>query len=158
MATHIVPRSLREQEPSGSLGSGHQVEPTTASASVAVSADLSTFSAPSEEPQLDANRLHVYAVALELHCLCSTLVATLNRILKDQLERASLSVVLNTAEAMVPHYLLDETSCEKRRPWARQVAEATSILSPGRLPLVTWTWWTFPSLTQLTTVCVLTPK
>jgi four helix bundle protein len=38
-------------------------------------------------------------VALELHCLCSTLVATLNRILKDQLERASLSIVLNTAEA-----------------------------------------------------------
>jgi four helix bundle protein len=52
-----------------------------------------------EEAQLDANRLHVYHVALELHCLCSTLVALLNRILKDQLERASLSVVLNTAEA-----------------------------------------------------------
>jgi four helix bundle protein len=41
----------------------------------------------------------VYHVALELHCLCSTLVATLNRIVKDQLERASLSVVLNVAEA-----------------------------------------------------------
>jgi four helix bundle protein len=52
-----------------------------------------------EQPQLDANRLHVYHVALELHCLCSTLVATLNRIVKDQLERASLSVVLNIAEA-----------------------------------------------------------
>ena len=52
-----------------------------------------------ELPQLDANRLHVYHVALELHCLCSTLVATLNRIVKDQLERASLSVVLNVAEA-----------------------------------------------------------
>ena len=52
-----------------------------------------------ELPQLDANRLHVYHVALELHCMCSTLVASLNRIVKDQLERASLSVVLNTAEA-----------------------------------------------------------
>jgi len=52
-----------------------------------------------EEPQLDANRLHVYHVALELHCMCSTLVASLNRIVKDQLERASLSVVLNVAEA-----------------------------------------------------------
>jgi len=52
-----------------------------------------------EEPQLDANRLHVYHVALELHALCSTLVPLLNRIVKDQLERASLSVILNTAEA-----------------------------------------------------------
>jgi four helix bundle protein len=38
-------------------------------------------------------------VALELHSLCSTLVASFsNRIVKDQLERASLSVVLNIAE------------------------------------------------------------
>ena len=41
----------------------------------------------------------VYGVALELHGLCCTLVAQLNRIVKDQLERASLSVVLNIAEA-----------------------------------------------------------
>jgi four helix bundle protein len=66
--------------------------PATAAAAV--------FACPqAEEPPLDASRLHVYHVALELHCLCSTLVATLNRIVKDQLERASLSVVLNTAEA-----------------------------------------------------------
>ena len=51
------------------------------------------------EPELDAAKLHVYHVALELHCLCSTLVASLNRIVRDQLERASLSVVLNLAEA-----------------------------------------------------------
>jgi len=49
--------------------------------------------------QLDAAKLHVYQVALELHTQCSVLVALLNRIVKDQLERASLSVVLNTAEA-----------------------------------------------------------
>jgi len=55
--------------------------------------------AAAEEPQLDANRLHVYNVALELHAHCCTLVAALNRIVKDQLERASLSVVLNIAEA-----------------------------------------------------------
>jgi len=72
---------------------------TAASAAVAVPAGDSVFSAAPDEPQLDANRLHVYHVALELHCLCSTLVATLNRIVKDQLERASLSVVLNIAEA-----------------------------------------------------------
>jgi len=51
------------------------------------------------EPELDASKLHVYHVALDLHGLCSTLVALLNRIVKDQLERASLSVVLNIAEA-----------------------------------------------------------
>jgi four helix bundle protein len=69
---------------------------TAADAAVAVLAvDPDTAS----EPQLDANKLHVYAVALELHTLCSTLVATLNRIVRDQLERASLSVVLNIAEA-----------------------------------------------------------
>lgn len=51
------------------------------------------------EPQLDANKLHVYGVALELHVQCSLLVSPFTRILRDQLERASLSVVLNTAEA-----------------------------------------------------------
>jgi four helix bundle protein len=49
--------------------------------------------------ELDASKLHCYQVALELHSLCSTLVASFsNRIVKDQLERASLSVVLNIAE------------------------------------------------------------
>jgi len=74
-------------------------EATAAPAAVAVSAELAALCPAANEPQLDANRLHVYHVALELHCLCSTLVATLNRIIKDQLERASLSVVLNIAEA-----------------------------------------------------------
>jgi four helix bundle protein len=70
------------------------IDATAASAAVAV------LGCPEgDEPPLDANRLHVYHVALELHCLCSTLVAMLNRIVKDQLERASLSVVLNVAEA-----------------------------------------------------------
>jgi len=67
----------------------------------AASAAVALFApaADADEPQLDANKLHVYHVALELHAHCSTLVALLNRILKDQLERASLSVVLNCAEA-----------------------------------------------------------
>jgi four helix bundle protein len=79
---------------------GRAVPVGTASAAVAVSEELAAIcGTPTDEPQLDANRLHVYHVALELHCLCSTLVATLNRIAKDQLERASLSVVLNIAEA-----------------------------------------------------------
>ena len=68
---------------------------------VAVSAKLGALCPASEEPQLDANRLHVYHVALELHCLCWTLVATLNRIVKDQLERASLSIDLAVEAQLV---------------------------------------------------------
>jgi hypothetical protein len=106
---------------------------TAASAAVAVS---DTF-AVKNEPELDANKLHVYHVALELHGLSSTLVANLNRIVRDQLERASLSIVLNIAEAAGSHYLFVETVCGKRRSCAPQVAEATSIRSPRRRPLVT---------------------
>jgi len=39
---------------------------------LAVSEPLAALCPGTEEPQLDANRLHVYHVALELHCLCST--------------------------------------------------------------------------------------
>src|SRR5262245_35920508 len=52
-----------------------------------------------DDVQLDAAKLHVYQVALELHTQCSVLVAVAQRVVRDQLERASLSVVLNTAEA-----------------------------------------------------------
>jgi four helix bundle protein len=49
--------------------------------------------------ELDASKLHCYQIALELHSLCATLLASFsNRIVKDQLERAALSVVLNIAE------------------------------------------------------------
>lgn len=47
---------------------------------------------------LDAEKLEVYALALELHAFAASKVPTLSRVLKDQLERASLSVVLNVAE------------------------------------------------------------
>ena len=47
---------------------------------------------------LDAERLHVYHLALELHAFASSKVPTLSRVLRDQIERASLSVVLNIAE------------------------------------------------------------
>jgi hypothetical protein len=49
---------------------------------------------------LDAEKLEVYALALELHAFAASKVPTLSRVLRDQLERASLSVVLNIAEAM----------------------------------------------------------
>ncbi len=50
------------------------------------------------EPVLDAEKLAVYQVALELQVLASGLVPSQHRVLHDQLERASLSVVLNIAE------------------------------------------------------------
>ncbi len=97
MAAHPFPAVSSSPEP---LRSGVAEAPASCSEPTAAEAAVAVFACPNgDEPQLDANRLHVYVVALELHCLSSTLVAQLNRILKDQLERASLSVVLNIAEA-----------------------------------------------------------
>jgi four helix bundle protein len=51
------------------------------------------------EPHLDHERLVVYQLALEVHSLLSTLLPRRGyRVLRDQLERASLSIVLNIAE------------------------------------------------------------
>lgn len=47
---------------------------------------------------LDAEKLICYRLALELQVLIGTLVPAQHRVLADQLERASLSVVLNIAE------------------------------------------------------------
>ena len=55
-------------------------------------------SAEAEGQTLDAERLTVYRVALELQCMANTLVPSVNRVLRDQFERASLSVILNLAE------------------------------------------------------------
>jgi four helix bundle protein len=66
---------------------------------VTVDASAPPSDAALDAVQLDAAKLHVYQVALELHTQCAVLVAMTNRIVRDQLERASLSVVLNTAEA-----------------------------------------------------------
>lgn len=49
-------------------------------------------------PATDAEKLDVYRVALAAHAQATTILAGDHRILRDQLERASLSVVLNTAE------------------------------------------------------------
>ena len=57
---------------------------------------------------LDAERLHVYAVAIELHTAASEVTPALSRVLRDQFERASLSVVLNIAEAMCSQCLLKD--------------------------------------------------
>jgi four helix bundle protein len=50
------------------------------------------------EPTLDAEKLTVYQVALDLQVLAASLVPPQHRVLHDQLERVSLSVVLNIAE------------------------------------------------------------
>jgi len=49
-------------------------------------------------PLLDAEKLICYDLALELQVLCATLVPAGHRVLKDQLDRASLSIICNTAE------------------------------------------------------------
>jgi four helix bundle protein len=101
MASSTIP-DARPLEPPGSGGPeapAQLLDPAAASAAVAVFGVKPVPAEAAAEPELDANRLHVYGVALELHTLASTLIAMLNRIVRDQLERASLSVVLNIAEA-----------------------------------------------------------
>jgi four helix bundle protein len=100
--------SIVPAEPLGSAGPSSSA--TAASAAVAVpDSSVPAEAAPGlaavptdadlDSVVLDASKLHVYQVALELHAQCSVLVAVLNRVVRDQLERASLSVLLNTAEA-----------------------------------------------------------
>jgi four helix bundle protein len=58
-------------------------------------------SAPSRDagvPLLDAERLDVYGVALEFQSRASVLASRADAVVRDQLRRASLSVVLNIAE------------------------------------------------------------
>jgi four helix bundle protein len=118
-------------------GSSQPEAPAQTSASTAASAAVAVLVPdpdPGAEPQLDANKLHVYAVALELHGLCSTLVASLNRIVRDQLERASLSVVLNTAEAAGRHSRRDKARYYAiARGSATEVAALLDVLKLRRL-------------------------
>ena len=106
MAPHLIP-GVVPAEPSGSAG---DPSVTAASAAVAVcdpavpaEAAAGLAPVPTDEEidavVLDASKLHCYQVALELHTQCSVLVSALNRVVRDQLERASLSVLLNSAEA-----------------------------------------------------------
>jgi four helix bundle protein len=54
--------------------------------------------APRPAPALDAEKLDVYRVALEAQVQAGALVPEDRRVLRDQLERASLSAVLNICE------------------------------------------------------------
>jgi len=117
----------------GSGEPGAFASQTAASGAVVLSEG--TSAASESEPQLDANKLHVYAVALELHALCSTLVAALNRIVRDQLERASLSVVLNIAEAGGRRSRRDKARYYAiARGSATEVAALLDVLTMRRLP------------------------
>ena len=64
----------------------------------ASAAEAAAIGRGNESHVLDAEKLTVYHVALELQCMANTLVPSVNRVLRDQFERASLSVVLNLAE------------------------------------------------------------
>jgi four helix bundle protein len=54
--------------------------------------------APESAPLLDAERLDVYAVALQFQGLATILASRADSVVRDQLRRASLSCVLNIAE------------------------------------------------------------
>ena len=54
---------------------------------------------PSVSVVMEAERMRVYQLALDLQCHANTLVPSVHRVVRDQFERASLSIVLNCAEA-----------------------------------------------------------
>ena len=61
--------------------------------------DVHGSAGPDPAPLLDFERLDVYRVALEFQALASSIrLPQGRRELRDQLERAALSIVLNTAE------------------------------------------------------------
>jgi four helix bundle protein len=57
---------------------------------------------------LDAEKLDVYRLALELQSMVATLVPTHHRVIHDQFERASLSVVCCVAEGAGRHSRRDK--------------------------------------------------
>ncbi len=82
----------------GSPAVVHEGAAEAASAAPALNPPEAIEAAASAPPLLDAEKLICYQVALELQVLCASLVPPNHRVLQDQLERASLSVVCNIAE------------------------------------------------------------
>ena len=80
-------------------------------------------------PKLDAERLTVYHVALELQAMTPLLVPAHQRVLHDQLERASLSAVLNIAEGAGRHSRRD-----KRRHYA--IARGSAMETAAAIDVV----------------------
>ncbi len=97
----------------------------------AVSAPAVVVEPVAPPPILDAEKLVCYDVALELQVLCGTLAPAGHRVLQDQLERASLSVVCNIAEGAGRRSRKD-----KRRMYAMargSAAETAAIVDVLRL-------------------------
>ena len=141
MAAPVVSRFV-PAESSGSAGQPASVAAASAAAAVpaparpAEAASLATVPSDAEidAVQLDASKLHCYQVALELHAQCSVLVAVLNRVVRDQLERASLSVLLNTAEAGGRRSRKDKARHDAyARGSATEVAALLDVLDRRRL-------------------------
>jgi four helix bundle protein len=99
---------------------------------VAVAADVPSPVSPAVV--LDAEKLVVYQVALELQALCATLVPAGHRVLLDQLERASLSVVLCIAEGAGRRSRRDKRRFyAMARGSATETAAAVDVLRVRRL-------------------------
>lgn len=62
----------------------------------AVGLGVSSDGDPSASFVMEADRMRAYQLALELQCHANTLVPSLHRVVRNQFERASLSVVLNS--------------------------------------------------------------
>jgi four helix bundle protein len=76
--------------------------------------------APAPGPVLDAERLDVYHVALELQVVAAAVTLQVDAVLRDQLRRASLSVPLNIAEGAG-----QRSKAQKRRFYAIARGSAT---------------------------------
>jgi four helix bundle protein len=97
--------------------------------SFAASVPLSPQAAAEAAPRLDAEKLDVYHVALELQAMTPLLVPSHQRVLHDQLDRASLSAVLNLAEGAGRHSRRD-----KRRHYA--IARGSAMEAAAAIDVV----------------------
>jgi four helix bundle protein len=85
-------------------------------------------------PRLDAEKLTVYAVALELQVMTPLLAPAHQRVLHDQLERASLSAVLCIAEGAGRHSRRDKRRLyAMARGSAMETAAAIDVVRLRRL-------------------------
>jgi len=78
---------------------------------------------------LDAEKLQVYQLAVQAQVAAATLLTTEHRVLRDQLERASVSPVLNISEGAGRRSRRD-----KRRHYA--IARGSAMESAAALDLV----------------------
>ena len=93
-----------------------------------------SVAAPVAEPRLDAEKLTVYHVALDLQVMTPLLVPAHQRVLHDQLERASLSVVLCIAEGAGRHSRRDKRRLyAMSRGSAMETAAAIDVVRLRRL-------------------------